>query len=204
MVAIYLYVFEKVRQMFEHFLKEKKEYARIKAKLDKIEKVLNIIRPRFANTMEKYFQAKRNLDNVRDALSKHQQIRYVMEPEICNKDKREVPEIERMIYRDILCHEKVFINLEEEVKQEQDEIDKLFEQYVDMCSKLESGFREYCKTMDLLLYHNDKPMKMLLEPVEQKSLETMRQKFNKFQRAMFRKIEDTTRMKKVHFNFSRT
>nr|XP_012136244.1 PREDICTED: kinesin-like protein KIF6 isoform X2 [Megachile rotundata] len=178
-----------VRQMFENFLKEKREYARIKAMLDKIGKMLNVMRPRFSNTMEKYFQAKRNLDNVRDALSKHQQIRYIMEPEVSNNVKQEIPEIEKMIHRDILCHEKILINLEEEVKQEQDEIDKLFEQYAEMCSKLESGFREYCKTMDLLLYHNDKPMKMLLEPVEQKSLETMRQKFNKFQRAMFRKIE---------------
>ncbi|XP_076547082.1 kinesin-like protein KIF9 isoform X2 [Osmia lignaria lignaria] len=193
-----------VRQMFDRFLKEKKEYGRMKEKLDRIEKTLFVVRHKFSNTIEKYFQAKRNLENIQDKLSKHQQIRYIMEREICNERKHEVPEIEKIIHRDVLCHQKVLVNLEEKVEQEQEEIDKLFEQQADLCSELELGFREYCKTMDLLLCHTDKPMKMLLAPIDQESLEIIRRKFNKYQRGMFRKIEDTAKSTKVHFNSNRT
>lgn len=55
-LLIYILLFKKVRQMFERFLKEKKEYGRMKEKLDRIEKTLFVVRHKFSNTIEKYFQ----------------------------------------------------------------------------------------------------------------------------------------------------
>ncbi|KOC63690.1 Kinesin-like protein KIF9 [Habropoda laboriosa] len=132
--------------------------------------------------------AKRNLDDARDKLDKHQQIRYVLE--LGNHERTKIIiEIEKTIERDILCHRKVLVNLEEEVNQAQDEITTLSNQHLEMISKLESAFREYCKKKDFLVYYTDESMKMLLKPTTTESLEIIRCKFNKFQRAMLRKTE---------------
>ncbi|XP_017791796.1 PREDICTED: osmotic avoidance abnormal protein 3-like [Habropoda laboriosa] len=147
-------------------------------------------------------QAKRNLDDARDKLDKHQQIRYVLE--LGNHERTKIIiEIEKTIERDILCHRKVLVNLEEEVNQAQDEITTLSNQHLEMISKLESAFREYCKKKDFLVYYTDESMKMLLKPTTTESLEIIRCKFNKFQRAMLRKTEERGRTKKARLDNKR-
>ncbi|XP_043265655.1 uncharacterized protein LOC122405181 [Colletes gigas] len=187
-----------VRQFFERFLKENKNYSRIKEKLDKSGKSLVIVRQKFACMIDNYFQAKRNLENVRDKLVRQQQLRLAME----NGDSvgSDVPEVEQIIGRDIACQEKVLMNSNKELTQTQNEISNLLKDQLEMRSKLKSGFHEYCVTLEFLPLYNDKSMQMLLEPVEKESLEKIRRKFNQFQRAMMRKFEEKSRTKKVQFD----
>ena len=132
-------------------------------------------------------QAKRNLDDARDKLSKHQQTRQIMDVESW-KGKEAICEIERTIERDISCYQKVLINLEEKIDQTQREIDTLSNRHLDMSLKLESGFREYCKRKAFLLHYTDKLMKTLLISARE-SVDIIRHKFDKFQRKMLRGTE---------------
>ncbi|CAK9796287.1 Kinesin-like protein KIF9 [Anthophora plagiata] len=183
-----------VRQLFESFLKEEKEYGKMKESYDKNEKTLDTVRQRFSDVIDNYFQAKRNLDAARDKLDKHQRIRYVLEFGN-NERKKIIAEIERAIERDILCHKRVLVNLEEEVNQAQDEISTLTNRQIEMILKLETAFREYCKKKDFMVYYTDESMKMLLEPDTKESLEVIRNKFNKFQRAILGKTQERERTK---------
>ena len=95
-------------------------------------------------------------------------------------------EIERTIERDISCCQKLLINLEEQVDQTRREMDILSNRHLDMSSKLEHGFREYCKRKAIFLHHADKLMKILLM---KESSDIIRNKFDKFQRKMLRRTE---------------
>ncbi|XP_043518477.1 kinesin-like protein KIF9 [Frieseomelitta varia] len=190
-----------IRRLFDAFLKEETEYAKIKRKFDKNEVTLAAVRQRFAHEIDKYFQAKRNLDNARDKLSKHQQTRQIMDVDVDSwKEKEATFEIERTIERDISCCQKLLINLEEEVDQTQREIDILSDGHLDMSSKLAYGFREYCKRKAILLHHADRLMKILLM---KESSDIIRDKFDKFQRKMLRKTEETGRTKKARLDNKR-
>ncbi|XP_053976643.1 uncharacterized protein LOC128875249 [Hylaeus volcanicus] len=186
-----------VRRLFERFLKEEKKYERIKEKLDRIEKSLVIVRRRFLNSIDNYFQAKRNLENARDKLSKQRQIRFANDAEI------NVPEVERVIGRDIACYEKVLTNLEEELTRAENEIRDSSQEQLELRFKLKSGFREYCIKMDLLPVYSENSMEMLLEPVDKESLGVIRRRFNQFQRTMVRKLEERERTKKVRLDDKR-
>ncbi|KAK1125180.1 hypothetical protein K0M31_006520 [Melipona bicolor] len=118
------------------------------------------------------------------------------------KGKEAMFEIERTIERDISCYQKVLINLEEEVNQTQREIDILCNRHLDMSSKLEYGFREYCKRKAFLLHYTDKLMNILLIPAKESS-DIIRHKFDKFQRKMLRGTEETERTKKVRLDNKR-
>lgn len=102
------------------------------------------------------------------------------------KAKEAIFEIERTIERDISCYQKLLVNLEEEVDQIQREIDILSNRHLHMSSKLEHGFREYCKRKAFLLHHPDKLMKILLT---KESSDIIRNKFDMFQRKMLRRAE---------------
>ncbi|XP_076166520.1 uncharacterized protein LOC143146275 isoform X2 [Ptiloglossa arizonensis] len=184
----------KIRRLLERFLKEDKKYGRFKDNLDKSKEILVTVRRRFLNSINNYFQAKKYLENARDELSKYQKIQFAMEND-CKESW--VPEVEKGISRDIACREKVVLNLEEEITQAQEEIRELIKEQIEMRSKLKSGFGEYCKTIDFVLLYRDKSMKMLLDPVEKKSSQVTKCKFNQFQRAMMRKFEVRGRTKKV-------
>ncbi|XP_076166521.1 uncharacterized protein LOC143146275 isoform X3 [Ptiloglossa arizonensis] len=175
-----------IRRLLERFLKEDKKYGRFKDNLDKSKEILVTVRRRFLNSINNYFQAKKYLENARDELSKYQKIQFAMEND-CKESW--VPEVEKGISRDIACREKVVLNLEEEITQAQEEIRELIKEQIEMRSKLKSGFGEYCKTIDFVLLYRDKSMKMLLDPVEKKSSQVTKCKFNQFQRAMMRKFE---------------
>lgn len=136
-------------------------------------------------------QAKRNLNEAHDKLHKQQQIRYTWDLESREGNEAFI-DMEKAINRDILCHQKVLVNLKEEVDQTQEEFSALSNQYIEMTSKLKSGFHEYCQKKDLSLYYNDKSMKILLELTKREfkeSLDEIRRKFNKFQRTILRKAE---------------
>ncbi|CAK9807741.1 Kinesin-like protein KIF9 [Anthophora quadrimaculata] len=144
--------------------------------------------------------AKRNLDAARDKLDKHQRIRYVLE--LGNHERKKIiAEIERAIERDILCHKRVLVNLEEEVNQAQDEISTLTNRQIEKILKLETAFREYCKKKDFMVYYTDESMKILLEPDTKESLEVIRNKFNKFQRAILGKTQVNLFRFKFPFEF---
>ncbi|XP_076651239.1 uncharacterized protein LOC143358174 [Halictus rubicundus] len=183
-----------LRQVFERFLQDEKEYGRMKEMMDKNARTLATVQKKFTNWIDKYFQVKRTLENAKDKLSKHQQIRYAMKPE---DDEELVPEAEIIIDRDIVCYQRALLNLEEEVAQAQDEIRCLFKEQKELRSKLKSGFNEYCKEMDISLLYSDNLMKLLLEPVEKESLVVAKRKFNHFQRAMTRKFEQKERIQKT-------
>ncbi|XP_043788683.1 uncharacterized protein LOC122712820 isoform X2 [Apis laboriosa] len=187
-----------VRQLFHSFLKENVEYAKIMDKFVKNEKTFAIVRQKFIDTIDSYFQSKRSVDDARDELNKYRQVRQVLELEDLEK-KDNVCEIERTIEQNLLCYEKVSINLEEEVNQIQNEINTLSNQRVEMKLKLECGFRKYCKQKNILLHSTEKLMKILLES-EVDNLKMLQYKFNKFQRMMLRKTEELERTKKVRFD----
>ncbi|XP_033309607.1 kinesin-like protein KIF9 [Bombus bifarius] len=187
-----------VRRLFDSFLKEELKYAKMKEIFDRNERTLAVVRQRFTNMVDKYFQAKRNLDDARDKLSKHQQIRQIMKLESPEEIKT-IYEIERTIERDISCYQKVLINLEEEVDQARREIVTLSNQHLEMKSKLESGFRDYSERNAYLLHYTDKSMKALLKS-EKKSFDMIRRKFNKFQREILRKTEETEKRKKARLD----
>ncbi|XP_031842496.1 uncharacterized protein LOC116431353 isoform X2 [Nomia melanderi] len=180
-----------LRQLFERFLKNEREYGRVKERLEKNAKTLATVQQRFSVWIDKYFQVKSTLENARDELSKRQQIRHAMEPG--DEKEKTVPEVEAAISRDIACYRKVLVNLEEEVAQARSEIRELFKQQLEMRSRLKSGFREYCKEMDALPIYSDDSMKLLLDPVERESLEATRRRFNRFQQAMMREREQRER-----------
>ncbi|OAD53263.1 Kinesin-like protein KIF9, partial [Eufriesea mexicana] len=187
-----------VRQLFQSFLREELEFTKLKKKFDENKKVLATVRQRFTNMIDNYFQAKRNLDDARDKLTKYRQTRYVLE--LDSWDGREaICEIEKTIERDISCYQKVLANLENEVNEVQYEISTLVNRDFEMGSKLESGFCEYCKRNAFLLHYTEKSMKALLAP-EKESLEIIRSKYNKFQRAMLRKTQEIEKTKKVRFD----
>ncbi|XP_076678347.1 uncharacterized protein LOC143374251 isoform X2 [Andrena cerasifolii] len=179
-----------VRRLFERFLNEEKEYRRTKKRLDKSQTTLGIVQQRFASLIDKYFQAKKTLNNARYNLSKHQRVRYAFEVENhLSEGKQVIPAIEKMIDRDIACYEKVLMNLEGELAQMQNEICQLHEQQYQMRSNLKSGFNEYCKRIgQVSLLDNEKLMKTVLDPVEKESLEIIRRKYDQLQRAMARKF----------------
>lgn len=115
-----------------------------------------------------------------------------------------ISEIERTTERDISCYQKVLANLENEVNQVQYEISTLVDHDFEMGSRLESGFREYCKRHAFLLHYTEKSMKALLAP-EKESLEIIRSKYNKYQRAMLRKREVNSLIRKFkleHLNLN--
>ncbi|XP_076759089.1 kinesin-like protein KIF9 [Xylocopa sonorina] len=177
-----------VRQMFERFLNEETVYAKIKEAYDKNEKTLAITRERFSSTIDKYYQAKRKLDDECDKLNKHRQIRQFLE--LKSEGNEVVLGMEKMIESDILCLEKILANLEQELEQAQNKINALSNQRLEMCSKLESGFYEYCEDKNFLLLHYTKRfMKILLESTKTESMDVIRDKYMKFQRAMLRKTE---------------
>ncbi|XP_033327667.2 kinesin-like protein KIF9 [Megalopta genalis] len=184
----------KLRQIFKRFLKDERVYSRMKEKLDKNVRTLEIVQQRFSKWIDKYFEVKSTLENAKDKLSKHQRIRYAMKPQ---EPEELVPEVEIVISRDIACHQRVLMNLEEEVLQAQNEIRHLLKEQLKMHTEFKSGFREYCKEMDALTLYSDNSIKLLLEPVEKESLEVAKSKFNQFQRAMMRKFEEKERMKEV-------
>lgn len=185
----------------------------MKVMLDKNTRTLATVQQRFTNWINKYFQVsqiylicrinlelcdslslfvlqvKSTLENARDKLSKHQQIRHAMQPE--DQDEL-IPEVEIIIERDIACHQRVLLNLEEEVVQAQDEIQRLFQEQREMRSQFNSGFKEYCKEMDASPFYSNSSMKLLFEPAEKASLEVAKRKFNQFQRAMMRKLQVDT------------
>ncbi|XP_076301421.1 uncharacterized protein LOC143219290 [Lasioglossum baleicum] len=176
----------KLRQLFERFLKSDKEYRKMKEMLDKNTRTLATVQQKFTKWINKYFEVKSTLENARDKLSKHQRIRHAMQPE----DQQELtPKAEIIIERDIACHQRVLLNLEEEVVQAQDEIQRLFQEQREMRSQFNSGFKEYCKEMDASPLYSNSSMKLLFEPAEKASLEVAKRKFNQFQRAMTRKLQ---------------
>lgn len=132
-------------------------------------------------------QVKSALENARDELSRHQQIRHAMEPGSEGEDT--APTAETAINHDIACYRKVLVNLEEEVAQARTEIREVFKEQLEMRSRLKAGFWEYCKEMDALPIYSDASMDLLLDPVERESLEATRRRFNQFQQAMMRKFE---------------
>ncbi|XP_076240767.1 uncharacterized protein LOC143183181 [Calliopsis andreniformis] len=161
----------------------------MKEKLDKNQKTLVVVRQKFSDLIDNYFQVKRNLDNAHNNLAKDQQMRCVIEMEHRVSEKSEIiPTIERVVNRDITCYQKILMNLEEEVAQTQNEIRELSEQQFQIRSKLKLGFLEYCKKINSLSLYNDKFVKMLLEFNEDESLGIIRRKFNKFQRTMIRNL----------------
>ncbi|XP_026301372.1 uncharacterized protein LOC725890 isoform X2 [Apis mellifera] len=187
-----------VRQLFYTFIKENIEYAKIKDKFVRNEKTFAIVRQKFIDTIDSYFQSKRSVDEARDKLNKYRQIRQVLELEDSEK-KDHISEIERTIEQNLLCYEKVSVNLEEEVNQIQNEINMLSSQRIEMKLKLECGFRKYCKQKNILLHCTEKLIKILLEP-EVDNLKMIQYKFNKFQRMMLRKTQELERTKKVRFD----
>ncbi|XP_078033267.1 kinesin-like protein KIF9 [Augochlora pura] len=190
----YQSILMKLRQIFNRFLKDERVYGRMKEKLDKNARTLTSVQQRFSKWIDKYFKVKSTLENAKDKLSKHQRIRYAMKPQ---EPEELVPEVEIAISRDIACHERVLMNLEEEVVQAQNEIRHLLKEQVKMHTDFKSGFREYCKEKDALTLYSDNSIKLLLEPVEKESLEVAKRKFNQFQRAMMRKFEEKERIKEV-------
>ncbi|CAL7938443.1 unnamed protein product [Xylocopa violacea] len=176
-----------VREMFERFLKEEIVYAKIKEAYDKNEKTLAIVREGFSSTIDKYYQAKKNLGDACDKLSKHRQIRQFLE--LKSEGNEVILGMEKIIESDILCLQKLLANLEQELDQAQNRINVLSNQRFEMSSKLEFGFREYCKEKNFLLHYTERSMKMLLESIKIESMDVIRKKYMKFQRAMLRKTE---------------
>ncbi|XP_026674114.1 uncharacterized protein LOC108630560 isoform X2 [Ceratina calcarata] len=175
------------RHLFNCFLKENIMYTKIKEMFDKSQKALAGVHQKFTNTIDIYFQVKRNLDDACDKLGKHQEIRRVLKLE--NSDTKLILEMENSIEKDIQCHQKVLNSLKEEMSQVQKEIIELTRRQKETGSKLEAGFKEYCKRKNLLLHYTDKSMKAMLEPADRESLEIIRRKYNKLQRTMLRKAK---------------